>query len=68
MPNDKIFLASISGFFTKYPALPYVLKWALISLLIGTLAGSASAGFLISLDYVTNLREANLWLISLLRR
>jgi H+/Cl- antiporter ClcA len=66
MPDDKIFLASISGFFSKYPALPYVLKWTFISGLIGTLAGSASAGFLISLDYVTSLREANLWLISLL--
>lgn len=63
--KDKI-ASNISGFFSKYPAFPYVLKWALISLLIGTLAGSASAGFLISLDYVTNLREANLWLISLL--
>lgn len=58
--------SNVSGFFAKYPALPYVLKWVGISILIGTLAGSASAGFLISLDYVTNLREANLWLIWLL--
>jgi H+/Cl- antiporter ClcA len=58
--------SNIQGFFTKFPALPYILKWASISVLIGTLAGSASAGFLISLEYITNLREANLWLISLL--
>lgn len=59
-------ISNILGYFTKYPALSYVLKWLFISLLIGTLAGSASAGFLISLDYVTNLRESNLWLIALL--
>lgn len=59
-------ISNILGYFAKYPALAYVLKWVFISLLIGTLAGSASAGFLISLDYVTNLREANLWLIALL--
>ncbi|WP_255039595.1 voltage-gated chloride channel family protein [Lacihabitans soyangensis] len=56
----------VVSFFSKYPALPYVLKWTLITAFIGILAGSASAGFLISLDYVTNLRESNLWLIALL--
>jgi H+/Cl- antiporter ClcA len=66
MPEKGTLLSYISGFFTKYPAWPYVLKWTIISSLIGTLAGSASAGFLISLDYVTNLREGNLWLIALL--
>ncbi|HLO46416.1 MAG TPA: voltage-gated chloride channel family protein [Leadbetterella sp.] len=56
----------VVSFFSKYPALPYVLKWTLITAFIGILSGSASAGFLISLDYVTNLRESNLWLIPLL--
>lgn len=34
-------------------------KWLWLVLVIGTLAGSASAIFLISLDWVTNYREAN---------
>ncbi len=38
-------------------------KWLLLVLVIGTLAGSASAIFLISLDWVTNCREANSWII-----
>jgi H+/Cl- antiporter ClcA len=56
----------VVSFFSKYPALPYVLKWTLITAFIGILSGSSSAVFLISLDYVTNLRESNLWLIALL--
>jgi H+/Cl- antiporter ClcA len=56
----------IKDFFNHYPALPYILKWSLLAGCIGILAGSASAGFLISLEYVTNLREENLWLIALL--
>jgi hypothetical protein len=32
-------------FFRKYPAIPYILKWLLISIIIGILVGSASAGF-----------------------
>lgn len=59
-------LLSIEAFFRKYPVLSFVFKWLLISLLIGVLVGSASAGFLISLDWVTNLRETHLWLIALL--
>lgn len=43
-----------------------LLKWFLLVLVIGTLAGSASAIFLISLDWVTNYREANSWIIFLL--
>lgn len=50
----------------KHPALPYVLKWLFISLLVGLIVGSASAGFLQSLNWVTNFRESHLWLISLL--
>lgn len=41
-------------------------KWVLISIVVGSLAGAASAGFLISLDWVTNYRENNLWIIGLL--
>ena len=50
----------------KYPAIPYVLKWAFITLIIGLAIGSASAGFLQSLDWATDYRENHLWLIGLL--
>lgn len=53
-------------FFRFYPAIPYLLKWLFISSLIGLLVGSASAGFLQSLDWVTQYREKHLWLITLL--
>ncbi|MFV8352145.1 voltage-gated chloride channel family protein [Flavobacterium sp. XS2P14] len=42
------------------------LKWILISILIGITTGSASAFFLIALDWVTNCREHDNWLIWLL--
>lgn len=53
-------------FFRKFPALPYILKWLLISIIIGILAGTASAGFLQSLEWVTRFRENHLWMIALL--
>lgn len=39
------------------------LKWILICVLIGIFCGSASAFFLIALDWVTQYRESNKWLI-----
>jgi len=56
----------IQEFFSTYPALPYSFKWIVICALIGITVGSASAGFLISLEWATNLREKNLWIISFL--
>jgi H+/Cl- antiporter ClcA len=53
-------------FFRRYPAMPYILKWLFISSLVGVCVGSASAGFLQSLDWVTDYRENHLWLIALL--
>jgi H+/Cl- antiporter ClcA len=53
-------------FFRKYPGLPYIFKWLCISLIIGTLVGTASAGFLQSLEWATNFRENHLWLIAFL--
>lgn len=53
-------------FFRKFPALPYILKWLCISIIIGALVGTASAGFLQSLEWATNFRENHLWLIALL--
>lgn len=50
-------------FFRKYPSLPYIVKWFLISSIIGLCVGSASAGFLVSLEWATNFRENHLWII-----
>ncbi len=41
-----------------YPMLSFILKWLCISTVIGILIGSASAGFLTSLTFVTAVREA----------
>ncbi|WP_114784047.1 voltage-gated chloride channel family protein [Botryobacter ruber] len=47
-------------------ALLFTLKWSVIALLVGVPVGSASAFFLVSLDWVTNYREAHTWIIALL--
>ena len=46
--------------------LPYMGKWLALASLVAILAGSASAFFLISLDWATNMRNAQRWLIWLL--
>lgn len=53
-------------FFRRYPAMPYLLKWLFISSLVGVCVGSASAGFLQSLDWVTDYRENHVWLVAFL--
>ncbi len=58
----KKFLFSIE----QIPTLIYISKWILICLILGILVGGVSAFFLISLDWATNWREANLWVIALL--
>ncbi|MCK5824041.1 MAG: voltage-gated chloride channel family protein [Ichthyobacteriaceae bacterium] len=44
----------------------YLLKWFFLAIIIGVLAGSASAFFLVSLEWATTFREHNLWIIALL--
>jgi H+/Cl- antiporter ClcA len=44
----------------------YFFQWLLGGLLIGLLAGSASAFFLISLEWATDYRESHRWIIALL--
>lgn len=44
----------------------YVALWLGLAALVGVISGSASAIFLVSLDWATNLRDANLWLIAFL--
>ncbi len=41
----------------------HLLKWVALSVLVAALAGTASAGFLWSLDEVTRTREAHPWLV-----
>ncbi|WP_174441962.1 voltage-gated chloride channel family protein [Chryseobacterium gallinarum] len=53
-------------FFRKFPALPYIAKWLCISIIVGILVGTASAGFLVSLEWATHFRENHLWMIALL--
>lgn len=44
----------------------YLLLWIVLGLLVGLLSGAASAIFLISLNWATSYRQANLWIIALL--
>ncbi len=48
---------------SKLDLLRYVAKWVAMATVVAVLAGSASALFLFSLDEVTQIREANRWLI-----
>lgn len=50
----------------QIPILMYVFKWILLSLLIGVIAGSASAWFLLGLEWATDYRETHIWVIALL--
>jgi H+/Cl- antiporter ClcA len=53
-------------FFRKYPSFLYIIRWLLISSMIGGLVGTASAGFLMSLQWATDFRESHIWIIALL--
>ena len=50
----------------QVPTLAYLVKWLLVSLVLGGLAGSASALLLVSLEWATDFRESHLWMIALL--
>lgn len=50
----------------QFELLPYLGKWLVVALIVGTLAGSASALFLFSLDGATAWREAHRWALWLL--
>ncbi len=60
--NIKTFLARIK----QIPLFFYLVKWLFFSLLVGVLAGSASAFFLVALRWATDYRESNVWIIALL--
>ncbi len=63
--NRKIIQQRISGV-EQLPLLIYLFKWLILATLIGVLAGSASAFFLTTLDWATQWRESNSWIIALL--
>lgn len=44
----------------------HTIRWSLIAAVIGFLAGCASAIFLLTLDWATNMRESHVWIISFL--
>lgn len=63
---DKKKLKKFLFSFEQIPLLLYLFKWIFICLLLGAIAGSISAFFLLSLDWVTNFRESHVWIIVLL--
>ncbi|MFV0365222.1 MAG: voltage-gated chloride channel family protein [Mangrovibacterium sp.] len=50
----------------NFPSLFYLLKWFIICLPIGAIVGSASAVFLLSLEWAGEFRDGHLWMIALL--
>lgn len=52
--------------FEQLPMLFFLVKWFILSLLSGSLIGSASALLLVSLNWATDYREHHLWIIALL--
>lgn len=50
----------------QIPSFIYLGKWLVICLVIGALAGSASAALLYSLQWATDFRESHQWIIALL--
>lgn len=63
--NKKSFSEkSIVNFlFNTFPSFSYILKWTAISLIIALFIGTASALFLISLNWATDFRTSHEWLI-----
>ncbi|MBL4561881.1 MAG: voltage-gated chloride channel family protein [Labilibaculum sp.] len=59
-------LIKILSSIEQVPALYYLIKWLLICIFLGAIAGSISAFFLLSLEWVTDWRESHLWIIALL--
>ena len=64
-PSNPLFFVP-KGHSTPIPLLKSLLFWIAIGACVGTLSGSASAIFLLSLDWVGQVRDAHLWLLALL--
>ncbi|WP_369928066.1 voltage-gated chloride channel family protein [Xanthomonas sp. NCPPB 2632] len=50
----------------QWELFPYIGKWLLLACAAAVLAGTASAGFLLSLDWATRTRDASPWIMALL--
>jgi H+/Cl- antiporter ClcA len=50
----------------RWPVIFFLLKWVLLTSLIAMAVGSASAFFLVALEWATNWREHHRWIIALL--
>jgi H+/Cl- antiporter ClcA len=48
------------------PTGQFVLRWLVLASLVGALAGTASAGFLVALEWTTTWRETHPWALALL--
>lgn len=64
--NSQSFLSPFTRFNKRFPSTLYIAKWLVICSITGALIGSASALFLVSLDWAIQTREANGWIIWLL--
>ena len=65
-PDDLPMHAPPDGLAAFLATIRHALRWSLIALPTGLLAGSASAFLLISLDWATQYRESHPWLLFLL--
>jgi H+/Cl- antiporter ClcA len=64
---DQLRMNSMSASrFRLLKKLVFIVKWLILSGIIGILAGSASAFFLVSLDWATQYRETHRWIIAFL--
>ncbi|WP_163382372.1 voltage-gated chloride channel family protein [Cyclobacterium sp. SYSU L10401] len=64
LKRTRFFLPLRKFIFREFvPNISYSIRWLLFTIVIGLLVGSASAVFLISLDWATQFREANLYMI-----
>lgn len=50
----------------QFPMFMYLLKWTVICALVGILAGTGSAWFLMGLQWATEFRTGNMWIVWLL--
>jgi len=64
--SPKTFLSRFTSLNKRFPSTLYIAKWLVICSVTGAFIGSASAFFLVSLDWATQIRESNSWIIWLL--
>lgn len=57
---------SLASFNQKFPSSRYIVKWLFLCSVLAVCVGSASAFFLVALEWATGLRESQRWLIALL--